>query len=773
MPITAVIRASSHGPLQQIQIGAADIVATVSAAHSAWGWIGGLTGISNLLGLCKDASELEKLGKLFKHIEPDPGTCRIIGQNGLVEVEMGAAGNDAAFGGSFSSRLIGLTFCALAHNMQTQSAVGMCVQFIVDGLFKKALSTLPGAREAVMTFLVEKSQVIINEGIVRHLPTKFDQAIADIGIQVAGNACNHSVDHPMEAPFILGFFIWLTKANMEPYHTRSAAVARLAASLRIIGYKIGAVQVWRGHGERPKPPRTVVLVTSGSSDTDRYAGPLDRGTRSITMISHYRWNTVGAMLWNAQVQVSECPFETYQSDFEDTDSALMMTLHGFQWAVVDLETAERSQELQAYPIWENESPKRASHIARRLASLVFRESVERIAFLYEPIATESYLAALSPNDRARKVRSTASDSKESRRFFALSISICLAVLAQVGGNNFRAIQHSTTLNLMHDDNLRWLCYEVDRILCGGCRVSQVIRAIATMHCAKEFPNEHNAYVGGQADPSDADEIPTQVVGWKLGRYAVLPNLLFCMDTPISKEILDLHCVDEFIANIPTRRDGSVHCPSVLASSIFFSSTPLEGLEATAPADVEAGPLSHNNSRPVSIGHPDLQPADKEVYISLERSAYIGIYEPDVTLCGRVEGVTIGRVGIQDVLRTLALSWNDGEGYPIKICSTGIDTLHLHDDGSSNIGADTVYNMPVSRYTEENDLTQCPKQNNQAKEKRNVFVQVSGNTPWALLLAGQSPELNRVSFGCANCAVRSGSHVTVDHLDGYRTIIGYN
>ena len=45
---TWVFRTDSRS-LQQIQIGAADLVAAHSAATSAWGWVGGFAGIRHIL----------------------------------------------------------------------------------------------------------------------------------------------------------------------------------------------------------------------------------------------------------------------------------------------------------------------------------------------------------------------------------------------------------------------------------------------------------------------------------------------------------------------------------------------------------------------------------------------------------------------------------------------------------------------------------------------------------------------------------------------------
>jgi hypothetical protein len=778
MPITAVIRGSSHGALQQVQVGPADLVATVTAAHSAWGWIGGLSGIANLLGYSKDKTEVSDLNRLFDHVDLDSSTCRILGQQGLVEVDLGETGSKDAFGGTFASQIIGLTFCALAHNMQIRSATKMCVSFVIDGFFKKGLSAIPGAREAVVNFLQEKNQVILNEGLVRGLPAKFDEAISAVGIGSAGNACGDHAQHSQEAPFIFGFFRWARTSQLEPYHTRSAAVARIAASLRAVGYKLGPVIVWSGNEPSPQSIRSLVLVTGGSSDTDMFAPPENAGGPSIQMISHYRWNTIGAMLWNAHVRVSKCFVETYQSDFEDTDKDLMEELHGFQWAVVDLATPEKSQEIQAYPVWKSSSPQGASSTARKLASHMFRASSDRVAHLYEPIAKKKYLAVVSPNERVRRFDTAILDTDESRRYHALSVCICMSVLAQIGGEDFRKVQHSTTLSLMHDKHARWLCHRVDMVLQGGCGLSSIVQILATIHCAKEFPTAVAFEMAALESPmKNEDEISTQVVGWKIGRYAVLPSVLFRLGTPIDKDILNLTCVDEFIANIPTRRDGSVHSPGVLTSRIFFDTAAIghQGSILHPEPELEAGTIVRND--PIVLSQAKFQSADQDVYISIERSGLPSAHEPDITLWGRVDGAAIGCVGIQDVLRTLCLSWNDELGYPLSICRARDDPQQCQGGNKHRSHADMkmVVNMPISCYIKHSDITRIPaipQPMVHGKEAHSIFVQVAGSTPWTLLLAGQSPELNRVSFGCVACAMQSGSHVKFMGKKEGQTIIGY-
>lgn len=98
MPATFVVKTSGPGSLQQIQLGPADLVASIAAAHSAWGWIGGITGIQNLLKISHNPSEEKRLQQLFKEIELAPASCVILTQNGLVTIAL--AGDNGFWGKS-------------------------------------------------------------------------------------------------------------------------------------------------------------------------------------------------------------------------------------------------------------------------------------------------------------------------------------------------------------------------------------------------------------------------------------------------------------------------------------------------------------------------------------------------------------------------------------------------------------------------------------------------------------------------------------------------
>ena len=75
---TAVIRINENGTLQALQIGPVEIIATLTAAKSAWGWIGGLAGINYILKGIRSPFDRDQIAKLGIHMVLLPATCYII-----------------------------------------------------------------------------------------------------------------------------------------------------------------------------------------------------------------------------------------------------------------------------------------------------------------------------------------------------------------------------------------------------------------------------------------------------------------------------------------------------------------------------------------------------------------------------------------------------------------------------------------------------------------------------------------------------------------------
>lgn len=769
MPMTVVFSQPAV-QVQQIQVGAADIVATIAAAYSAWGWAGGLSGITSILGLSQRKRERDQIDRIFKDIRLDRPTCHILGQNGLQGVSLEYS--EEAFGGTLESNLIGTTLCALAYNVEVKGAIRFLSDFFIDTLFGKVLSDFPGSKETIVAFLYDNHGTILNEGVVHNLEAKFDSALSKLGSLHGLKSTpkihinDYMANFEPESCFLEGLFTWLLKTNGDsPYYTRSAIVGRTAVCLQCIGYKLGEVIIWDGTGKRPNPPRGIVLVMGGSSDTDELMTPWSM-LHTVEPVSHYHWKTAGVMFYSAFNVDSSCSYhEVFQEDFDGIYAEITASLPGFRWSYVNKETDPAKMEVQAYPDWNYEPMEFSSQEAGSLASVYFPGSFSRLAPYYERIANYDYISAVRWKDWNRG-EAYPNVSKEVQRFLAVTASICLSVIAKLAGSGFEDLRHSTLSAIFNRRHFKGLCHEVDEFLNGGCGMSRVVRAIAAVHCAFDLtpltpaePDWHPLSAPGKPDhsPYKLDSL----IGWRSGRYAVLPNLVFQLSSPLDPCVLGLSCTDRFIANLPVQKDGSIRSlPTPYGSKVWSSEAFAPWQDATDSRDVEKADSGIGGDNPIVLGAPIVKPPTKPLYLAVERPP-IPTDEPVLSLSGRVDGKSIGNVGIQHVLITLARSWYDDNGNPIELCGPGMQ----HPSETSY--ATRVYNMPSSRYCWRVDMVPIPA--SWKKESHSIYVQLQDDTPWVIFLAGQSLN-NRVAFRCADCALQSG----VDRRPDSQavTILGY-
>jgi hypothetical protein len=72
------------GDIQQVQVGAADIVATLSGMNAAWGWIGGLSGFRHILFNISNPLGKEGFSNIKANLKLLPAVCYIITAAGIV-----------------------------------------------------------------------------------------------------------------------------------------------------------------------------------------------------------------------------------------------------------------------------------------------------------------------------------------------------------------------------------------------------------------------------------------------------------------------------------------------------------------------------------------------------------------------------------------------------------------------------------------------------------------------------------------------------------------
>ena len=184
-------------------------------------------------------------------------------------------------------------------------------------------------------------------------------------------------------------------------------------------------------------------------------------------------------------------------------------------------------------------------------------------------------------------------------------------------------------------------------------------------------------------------------------------------------------------------------------------------------DLERGQLVPNSSRPGLSGPSTLGKPNKLLYLSPEQPTN-SFGEPDVALPGRVGGELFRTVGVQIVLYTLALSWTDAEVYTYPFRPAG--EPHRKDDSANGQRPDgQVFNVPASVYASCGHTPRCERSQDPQCYK---YVQVPGNTPWVIFLAGQSSEFFQVTHGCPACAVNAGSDCVSTTSGRLRILIGY-
>jgi hypothetical protein len=120
-------------------------------------------------------------------------------------------------------------------------------------------------------------------------------------------------------------------------------------------------------------------------------------------------------------------------------------------------------------------------------------------------------------------------------------------------------------------------------------------------------------------------------------------LLFDLERPLTKQALGLRCVTEFIANIPTRRNGAIRSSigtgvSLKHSDVFIKDVVIED------EDIENQQVYAQSARPTVLGPPRVTEPDKPLYLNLERP-YVRAGEAGVALCGRLDGELLGYIAI--------------------------------------------------------------------------------------------------------------------------------
>jgi hypothetical protein len=316
---------STDALVQAVQVGPADMLATISAAHSAWGWLKGLSGVKSLLDFRKETLKIEKIEILDVKL-------RLSALSGLVftcDVQFYVADEniEESFDGDPRTQLIGLTVCALAHECGGSTAVELFMKCLGPALFEEGLM-----RDQIHGQLVENLAKILNEGAARDLSQRFISEVESLGIPTGNREkLRHLIhaDDGSEVGLVGELLLWIASRDRGAYLTRSSLVTRVATLLRVVGYNIGEIGTWNGEGEQPMGDKELVFVLGGNMDTDKMRLSDDE-LPNDQQIHHYRKNTVGALFCTTLETQSGLIPEVLQSRFEEVHQYIQEHLR-FVW----------------------------------------------------------------------------------------------------------------------------------------------------------------------------------------------------------------------------------------------------------------------------------------------------------------------------------------------------------------------------------------------------------------------------------------------------------
>ena len=250
---------------------------------------------------------------------------------------------------------------------------------------------------------------------------------------------------------------------------------------------------------------------------------------------------------------------------------------------------------------------------------------------------------------------------------------------------------------------------------------RAVGAIAVVHAAADHTKFHR----------QSDMQLSRLIGWRYGSYSVIPRLLVNMT--LDKTSLGLCCMDKFVLNAVTHDDGSMQSAELPTPRIDTVNS-MSSVHELA-LDRDSGLEAFSGSSRL-FGHPQ-----DGLYLNMER--YPRNVLPDIALCGRVSGDSVGFVSITEAIRTLGLSLKAREECP----------------GHGSRESREVYVIKTRRW--------CQPGPKLVAKGLLSLIPVNGSHLWALFLAGQSCHRleGRIALGCFQCASR-GLHEN-SYVIGYQ------
>jgi len=614
------------------------------------------------------------------------------------------------------TQIIGLTICALAHEIDKKAALDLFILCIAPVLFDRSGIII----DALRSQLNDEShlQRILNEGASRGLTDLFTNAANGLKISFGDRRWlretlrveNDTEPLPSELLMVGGLLKWLFNDGRETYYTRSGLVARIAAYLREVGYKIGRIESWNGIDSPPRSlgSNAVVVVIGGSSKTDSLMlDPEDILLGAQTR--YYQFKTVGAMFLDALNNVSDFFPEAFQDHFE--------TVFAFVKAHLNVQYGIKTNSKVVANLEWKQYHKGSKSIERRLAAIYFPRSAKYLAHCYAPLAMSDILDQILTSKSA--IAPYEDIPHNLALFRVISAAIVLAMASRLTEATFESVQHSITLELGNEGWLIPMCNVLDGAISSALGLHHVVSVLAAVHTGY--------------DPDLIQSCSSKIIAWRRGIFAVVPSILLSMKP--TQEAIGFQCLDQYWANVAVREDGSVRDAT--------TGTPLQDMDLMEEVVATTGPDRSTLDlvgRPW-FGLPQFDTPDRPLYLSIERPLHYS--DPDLCFVGRIDGSAVGSNSIEDTILSLVRSFSESV------------------ECRGHVSLTNVVNLKSSHWVSN-------RNKKPVGEEQLTFIPVSGNPSWALFLAGEAAPFNgHIVSGCVECSVQSARRYNTDGV-----LVGY-
>ncbi|KAL2212459.1 hypothetical protein CC79DRAFT_421157 [Sarocladium strictum] len=409
-----------------------------------------------------------------------------------------------------------------------------------------------------------------------------------------------------------GFLTWLGNAKRRgSYLTRSATVIRLAACLEVVGWHIGGIRTWANPDSRPDNTGGVVLVISGSVDTDPLASPgddqkHDDGKDSAILTHHYRNRTAGSALFNALHGPEDISPEALQTWFEEINRFITANL-SFHWDVTGRDDEDEDPLLMAIPHWKKLNyEKKSNRTCQKLANLFFRgDTAINVAYCFEPINSETHANSILAYNRARARDEEMEMSSSYKWLSIILVSILMSTAEVLGGEGYDQLLHATRLDLVGTVDLG------DRTAID-CLIG-MLSALETGYNICRAVELLSVFHGGLPFHRIAEDQHVKAyhcIGYQNGSYTVLPALV--KDMKIGEGAIGFQCGNSLLANVTSQPDGTINSGPTDFWTVTYESFSPDSLSSNTAKDA----ITHRGSK--VIIPPVLEDAKEPLYISFER-----------------------------------------------------------------------------------------------------------------------------------------------------------